>query len=436
MNSGVLEQQTGKAARPVRRWLGWSVAVLALAATALAGIRQWNRGGGAPQQVIEAGGAPDEIALGPEQQANVATSPVVAGDLPVRTSVPGRVDFNENRVTPVFAQFGGRIVRLEAETGLSVREGQVLGMLDSSDIVAIQSEYQRARAEHRQCLAAERTARTSFELAARTRERATRLAAVEAIPQRELLEAEASEANARADLERAQAAVLAAQSAVSAAQGKLQVAGFRDQDIERLAQGGPAAISRLAPVTAPVPGTVVERKVGLGQVVQAGGDALFRIADLSTVWVTADVYEDQLAGVRTGARVTIRTPAYPNEQFAARIERVASVVDPEKRTIAVRCVIPNGDGRLKPGMFATIELESGTVRRALLVPAAAVVAVGNQHTAFVEKAAGVYQQRLIETGEEITGAVVVKSGLHEGERVVVRGSILLTRQMAQARSGR
>src|SRR5215510_12317789 len=98
----------------------------------------------------------------------------------------------------------------------------------------------------------------------------------------------------------------------------------------------------MAPLTAPVSGTIIERNLGLGQIVQVGGEALFKIADLSTVWVTADVYEDQLASIRAGAEVTIQIPAYPNETFTARVQRIAPTLDSDKRTAAVRCVIPNG----------------------------------------------------------------------------------------------
>ncbi len=166
--------------------------------------------------------------------------------------------------------------------------------------------------------------------------------------------------------------------------------------------------------------------------VQAGGDALLKIADLSTVWVTADVYEDQVAAIRPGADVTIQTPAYPNETFSARVDRIAATLDPEKRTLAVRCVMRNADRRLKPGMFATVALQSGTIESALLVPASAIVANGSRRDVFVERQPEGYQQRAVETGDEVAGWVVVRSGLREGERVVTQGSLLLARQMAEA----
>jgi len=381
-------------------------------------------------------GRADTIVLAPEQRASVLADTVKTVDLPSRTAVPGKVDFNGNRVTPLFAQFAGRVVRLDAEAGMSVRQGQVLGMLDSSDVVGIQAEYQHAQAEYQQVLAAERTARSSLDLAVRTRERAARLAEVEAIPQRELQEAQVSEAHATDELQRAQSAVAAAQSAVAATRGRLQIAGFNDQDIEHLDKAGPSAITRQSPLTAPVSGTIVERNLGLGQVVQVGGEALFKIADLSTVWVNADVYEDQLASIKAGAQVMIQTPAYPKETFTARVDRIAAIVDPDKRTVAVRCVIPNGDGRLKPGMFASVVLQSGAIQRAVVVPTSAIVATGSRRTVFLEKEPGTYQERVVEIGDEITGSVVVRSGLREDERVVVQGSLLLSRQIAEVRSGR
>jgi membrane fusion protein, heavy metal efflux system len=362
--------------------------------------------------------AADIVTLAPEQRANVVSSSVAHGDLPMRASVPGRIEFNANRVTPIFAQLSGRVVRLDVEVGSPVQEGQIIAMLDSPDVVGMQADYQGA-------LAAMRSARTARDHTAHTRERAARLANVEAIPLRELQEAQLAETRASEDLQQADARL-------AAARGRLQSAGFGDDQIASLEAGGTPSIARLVPLKAPVAGTITERHVGLGQVVQAGGDALLKIADLSTVWVTADVYEDQVAAIRPGAEVTIQTPAYPNETFTARVDRIAATLDPEKRTLAVRCVMPNADGRLKPGMFATVALASGTIESALLVPASAIVANGDRRNVFVEKQPARYQARDVETGDEVAGWVVVRSGLRDGERVVTQGSLLLARRIAEA----
>jgi cobalt-zinc-cadmium efflux system membrane fusion protein len=357
----------------------------------------------------------DAAPITPDQRGSIISAAVAHGDVPVHASIPGRIEFNANRVTPVFTPFSGRVVSLPVEVGTSVHEGDTLAMLDSSDVVGMQADYQEA-------VAGVRAARTSHDQAARTRDRATRLADVEAIPIRELQDAQASETRAAEDLRQAEAKL-------AAARGRLLIAGFSDGDISRLETGAPT-ITRLVPLKAAVSGTIVERHVGLGQVIQPGGDALLKIADLSTVWVTADVYEDQVAGVHPGAQVTIHTPAYSNETFTARVDRIAATLDPDKRTLAVRCVMPNADGRLKPGMFATVALQSGTIQRALLVPSSAVVASGNRREVFVEQQRGRYQQRDVEIGDAISGWVIVKSGLHDGERVVTQGGVLLARQSA------
>ena len=161
--------------------------------------------------------------------------------------------------------------------------------------------------------------------------------------------------------------------------------------------------------------------------VQPGsGDPLFTIADLSSVWVNADVYEDQLAYIKQGVSVTIRTPAYPNERFDASVDQIGSTLDPDKHTVAVRCVVPNAHGRLKPGMFATIVLRAAATETAITVPSSAVVVEGDHRSVFIEDSPGKYIKRSVEIGTEIDGVVVIRSGLKQGERVVVRGSLLIS----------
>jgi len=352
------------------------------------------------------------ITLTPEQSAAIVAEVVQKHSIQTDVTVPGKIVFNGNKVTPVLSQFSGRIVKLDATVESTVRAGQILGTIDSPDIVGIQSDYQQA-------VTAERSARTTFALATRTRERADRLAAVEAIPQRELQQDQADESHAADDLKRAE-------SALAAARGRLQSTGMKEGDIERLASGA-RAVTRLLPIVAPISGTVIERKAGVGQVVQAGaGDPLFMIADLSTVWITADVYEDQLTHVHVGESMKVTTPAYPNEEFTARVDQIGSTIDPDKHTAAVRCVVVNPERRLKPGMFASVILRGAVIQEEPLVPSSAVVTEGDRRSVFIEEAPGRYVKRAVETGNEVGGATIIRSGVKEGERVVVRGSLLLT----------
>ena len=161
--------------------------------------------------------------------------------------------------------------------------------------------------------------------------------------------------------------------------------------------------------------------------VQPGsGEPLFMIADLSSVWVNADVYEDQLAYIKQGAAVKIKTSAYPSETFEARVDQIGSTLDADKHTVAVRCVVANAHGRLKPGMFATVVLRAAATETALTVPSSAIVVEGDRRSVFVEQSPGKYIKRAVEAGTEIDGAVVIRTGLKDGERVVVRGSLLIS----------
>ncbi len=125
------------------------------------------------------------------------------------------------------------------------------------------------------------------------------------------------------------------------------------------------------------------------------------------------------------------TPAYPNETFVARVDQLGSTIDPDKHTVAVRCVVTNTDRRLKPGMFVSAILSGAVPQSVITIPSSAVITEGSRRSVFVEESAGKYTKCTIETGNEIDGAVVVRSGLKEGERVVVHGGLLISAGLAQ-----
>jgi cobalt-zinc-cadmium efflux system membrane fusion protein len=399
------------------KWLAIALVVAGLAVGMWLLLGRRSRAEARQQPVSESETSSSFATLSPEQQAAIAVEVTQTRTLQGDVNAPGKIAFNGNRVTPVFSQFSGRVVRLMSEIGSTVHSGQTIGMIDTPDIVGLQTDYLQA-------LTTERSAHTTLELATRTRERAARLAEAEAIPKRDLQQAQADESRAADDLQRAQ-------SAIAAARSRLRSAGMSEDEINRLAATS-RSVNRMVPLLAPITGIVTERKAGLGQVVQPGsGDPLFMIADLSSVWVNADVYEDQLAYIKQGAGVKIKTPAYPNETFDARVDQIGSVLDPDKHTVAVRCVVANAQGRLKPGMFATVVLRAAATETAITVPASAIVVEGDRRSVFVEDSPGKYSKRTVETGTEIDGAVVIRSGLKEGERVVVRGSLLISSGKAE-----
>lgn len=403
-----------------RRTLGWVVTAFVLLLTLAFAYRFLSE----PKAAAESSPpAPDAqttlgaISLTPEQRSNISVEIVqkhtVAGEL----KSPGKVAFNGSQMSPVLTQFNGRLTKLVAEVGQSVHAGQILGEVETPEIVQPQSDYQ-------QSLANGRTTETSLLNLTRTRERAERLVKVEAIPLRELQQAQVDEKHAREDLDRAKQATAAARS-------RLESLRFGDAEINTL-EGGKNVLRREVPLIAPIGGTIIERKAGVGQVVQSGGDPLFQIANLSTVWVNAEIYEDQLSRLRLGLPAMVETPAYPNEHFSARIDQIGSIVDADKRTVAVRCVLPNAGGKLKPGMFVDVSLGGVSNLDAITVPTTAVVTEGDKRVVYVESSPGRYEKREVTLGNEQGGAIVVKTGLKEGEKVVVKGGLLVAAEVEGA----
>ena len=226
----------------------------------------------------------------------------------------------------------------------------------------------------------------------------------------EVAKAEIALRSARAALAGARLAIANAQSAYAALRGS-----------GNLAEGG-----RLT-VVAPMGGSVVHREVGVGQAVERTAE-LFEIDDLRAVYVTAQVPERQIVGVRVGARVTVSTDAYPRRSFSGTVATLGGRLEPKTRTLPVQCLVPNADGALRPEMFAQVGLGTGAGGVALAVPISAVFEAEGKSYVFVETAAGKYARRAVALGR--TGGIrqeIVK-GLEPGARVVVEGVFTLRSQ--------
>ena len=177
-------------------------------------------------------------------------------------------------------------------------------------------------------------------------------------------------------------------------------------------------------------GTVVERSVLVGQEVRADATApLLTVTDLSTVWVVADLYEQDLALVNRGAAVNVVVPAYPSEPFPGTVDHVGEVLDPVSHTVKLRCLIPNPGHRLKPEMFAKVELSDVGGKKAIVLPSTAVLTDSEHARVIVATEGNVFRQRVVALGPEADGKVRVLTGIKPGEKVVVDGAIFLKREM-------
>jgi membrane fusion protein, copper/silver efflux system len=208
---------------------------------------------------------------------------------------------------------------------------------------------------------------------------------------------------------------------ITAAESRLRQWNITDQQIAEIEQKRNP--SELLTLRSPFRGVVQEVPAHQGVNVKVG-DHLIDIADLSVVWVWAEFYESELSMLQTGQQVTVTASSYPNDRFEGEVALINPFLDQAKRTAKVRIDIPNPDFKLRPGMFANVELGMD-MGQGLTVPASAVMPTGSREIAFVDKGGGKLEPRVVELGEQIGDHYEVKSGLAEGERVVASANFLI-----------
>ncbi|HEY2381616.1 MAG TPA: efflux RND transporter periplasmic adaptor subunit [Terriglobia bacterium] len=349
----------------------------------------------------------------PEQQKQIRVEGAREETVNIDLEATGKVGFNEDRVTPVLAPFPGRVLEVLASAGDVVQTGQPLLAIESPDLVASVNDLAEAHTNSDK-------AGIAVDIAEKSAERARRLHAQEAISTKDLQAAES-------ELARAQEEYRRAQSAADVARNRLVLLGKSADEIAGLESSPANQTDRRIVIRAPIGGTIVDRKVGMGQYIKPdAADPLFLISDLSSVWITAEIYENDLPRIRVGAPVNIHLAAYPAMDFSARISAVNPTVDPAARTIKVRCLVANPNGLLKPEMFARIRVGSAAKEKAVLVPSPAVLTEGEHSFVLVEEAAGQFRRREVKAGPEIGGDTVVREGLRPDERVVTSGVLLLS----------
>jgi cobalt-zinc-cadmium efflux system membrane fusion protein len=310
----------------------------------------------------------------------------------------GRIAVNADRATPVYSPYSGRITRVIANLGDLVQKGGALAAIDASEFSQGLNDLRTTGAQLRLARLAEARKHALFD----------------------------ARGGSLADWQQAQADLAAAGTALAAARSRLQILGYSGSQIDRLASGQEFAPA--ANIVAPIRGIVIERQVGPGQYAQAGsGTALFTMADLSSVWLIANVREADAAHVHRGQQVEAHVLAWPDRTFSAHIVYVAPTIDDATHRLPVRAEIDNSDGALKPGMFANFEIQTSAPDRSPAVPAGAVVYEGDNAHVWVLQPDGVLAIRPIRAGRSSDGYVEVTEGLQPGERVVTRGSLFIDR---------
>ena len=336
------------------------------------------------------------ITANAELAARLRTARPAFAEVSETLRVSGRIEVDETRLARVGSPVTGRITDLEAREGDSVRRGQVLATINSTELSGAQLGFLKATSQRG--------------LAARAAARA-----------QQLLDADVIGA---AELQRRQAELAQAEAEVNAARDQLKVLGMSPAALERLAEA--RTINSVTQIVATIAGTIIERKVTEGQVVQPA-DGVFLIADLSKLWVVADVPEQNAGSVRVGETVSVEVAALPERKVAGSLSFVAPTVNPETRTVRARMELPNPEREFKPKMLASM-LIKGKPQKRLTLPAQAVVREENREFVLVRTGENAYRLQPVQLGAEYDGRRVVVSGLGESAIVVVEGAFHLNNE--------
>lgn len=385
---------------------GAMLAVVALCACGSGG----SSSGNAPDSTAVDSTALNRVTLTAEQMANAGIEVAPVQERPVTDllEATAEIEPSPSGLAQIGARIAGRVTRLFVAEGDRVAQGQALAEVDSPELGQFTGEY----------LAAATLADVAREIADREKQLFERKISAE----REWRLAEAEAVRARATKE--------------SAENRLHALGLSDADLRQLQVAGHFASA--VSVRTPIAGIVASRAAAIGKIVQPG-EGLFDVVDLREVAIAIDVYEQALSRVRAGQRVEVKTTTTGDKVFTGQVSSVGGVVERQTRTVKLRVRLPNPDGVLRPGMFATVRVigsADGSARRGLFVPAAAIQRDGADTVVFVRSGgSNTFERRRISAGPEVGGFVLITQGVSSGEAVVTRGSLALKSEFRKGTLG-
>ncbi len=361
-----------------------------------------SRGSDTPAPTTTAGSGDDsadvEVLLTSDAVGRLGIKTAKVGTTTPTASIelPGSVMANAYREVKVTPVAGGVVTKVQVELGASVKRGTPLVTLFSSELADAQMKYLSMQA--------------AFEADHKKLDHTEQLVRIGAASRQELEEVTAQHAAHEADLE--------------AARQRLVLLGLTPERLGGLKAPGQVASDILVP--APIDGVITARSVNLGQVA-AVGQELFTVTDLSSVWIVGDLYEQDFQAVRVGSDAAVTTQAYPGLVTRGRVTYIDPRVDPQTRTAKVRVEVPNPAGRLRLGMFATVAFITLRGEPAMMVPRAAVQAIGDRQIVFVAAPdeEGKFVARTVRLGSSVGDGYLVLGGLKPGDVVVTEGSFFL-----------
>ena len=340
--------------------------------------------------------------------ANLTVEPVRQLYFGDSHSTEGKIAIDEERTTPIFSPYSGRVVKLLVKQGDVVVRGQPLFAIEATEMVQGFNDFMTASG-------ALNKARAQFALSQTVERRNQELHSGNATPLRDLQQAQAELITAQNDLR-------SAQTAFDAARNRLRLFGRTDAEIAAFQESG--MVTAETTVASPIAGTIVQRKIGPGQYVSASAsDPAFVVGDLSAVWLIAYVREADIPRIGIGQNLTFTVQALPNQTFSARIENIAAGLDTGSHRLPVRASVENTNGQLKPEMLATVTIATDPGAVAVSVPRSAVVFDGNIARVWVVDSDNGIVLREIRLGASDERNVQVLDGLTATDRIVTKGSL-------------
>jgi membrane fusion protein, heavy metal efflux system len=339
-----------------------------------------------------------EITPEAQQRSGIVVTPAATTPMTQQLQATGTVQAIDSSIAHVRPLTRGRLQDVLVKVGDRVVASQVLAQLDNIEAGEIMTQYNSAQAELQ---------RLKIQLAAQQRqvERNRRLAEIGAVPQKEY-------EFSLAEQQGLQEGILAQESSIAGLTARLRRFGVTDPL-------GDAAL--MTAIRAPFAGVIIRVAAAPGDVVEASAE-LFSVADLSTVYVQAQVYEKDLSQVQVGQTASIAIDSYPGEHFTGPVASISDLIDPQTRTAAVRCQVANPRARLKLDMLATIQFPTSMKRAAISVPSDAIQDIEGKPRVFVRTSPSNFSVRQVETGSAADGRIEIIRGLKEGEPVVSKGA--------------
>jgi cobalt-zinc-cadmium efflux system membrane fusion protein len=352
------------------------------------------------------GGVPS-VELNDKQLATVKVEKVEEFSFPIEKSAVGSIDFNEDMTVQIFTPYQGRIIDLFAKVGDEVKKGQILFTIDSPDLLAADSNLIAAAGV--------------LDLTTRALDRLKMLYETRAVAQK--------------DLEQAVSDQQTAEGALRTARDAVRIFGKTDAEIDSIVKDRKAD-PRLV-VESPIAGRITARSAAPGLFVQPGNaPAPYSVADISTMWMLANVAESDVSSFHVGQEVKVSLISYPDKIFNGRISTITSMVDPNTHRMLIRSDIDDPKHELRSGMFATFVIRTGEPVRSLAVPLSGLVREGDgTMTAWVTTDRRRFSQRTLTVGDRKDGYRQILDGLRPGEFVATDGAVFLSNMLAIGQAG-